>query len=128
MMRRQHQTTDADFAFGLELIMDIDGCSPDTIADAATLRRYVTELVDRIKMVAYGDTWIHHFGHATAVTSGYTAFQAIETSSIIIHVSEGLRRVHINVFSCRPFDPRDAMDYSETFFGGANTTYTILAR
>jgi hypothetical protein len=45
-----------------------------------------------------------------------------------VHVSEGLRRVHINLFSCYQFDPHDAMDYSEKFFGGTDTTYTILSR
>jgi len=127
-MRRPHQPADGAFAFGIELVIDIDDCDPQVISDPGALRRYTAELVEQIKMKAYGQTWLHHFGHASAVTAGYTAFQPIETSSIIVHVSEGLRRVHINLFSCRPFDPHDAMDYSEKFFGGTDTTYTIQSR
>jgi S-adenosylmethionine/arginine decarboxylase-like enzyme len=128
MMRRPHQSADSDFAFGIELVMDIDDCDTEAISDPGALRRYTAELVERIKMTAYGETWLHHFGHASAVTTGYTAFQAIETSSIIVHVSEGLRRVHVNVFSCRRFDADDAMDYSERFFGSTDTTYSVLSR
>ena len=127
-MRRQHEPADGEFAFGVELVMDIDGCDMKVIGDPGALRRYTVELVDRIKMRRYGEPWLHHFGHASAVTSGYTVFQAIETSSIIVHVSEGLRRVHVNVFSCRPFDPDDVMDHSEKFFGGTETTYSVLSR
>jgi S-adenosylmethionine/arginine decarboxylase-like enzyme len=127
-MRSPHQPADSEFTFGLELVMDIDGCDTNVITDPGALRHYTAELVERIKMTAYGETWLHHFGHASAVTAGYTAFQAIETSSIIVHVSEGLRRVHINVFSCRRFDPDDAIDYSEMYFRGTDTTYTILPR
>jgi S-adenosylmethionine/arginine decarboxylase-like enzyme len=128
MMRRPHQLTGGEFTFGLELVMDIDNCPIEVISDPGALQRYTAEIVDRIKMTAYGPTWLHHFGHASAVTAGYTAFQPIETSSIIVHVSEGLRRVHVNVFSCRQFDPDDAMDFSEKYFGGTDTTYTILPR
>ena len=127
-MRSLHQPAEGDFTFGLELVMDIHNCDPATITDPDHLKRFTAGLVEQIKMVAYGETWLHHFGHASAVTAGFTAFQAIETSSIIVHVSEGPRRVHVNVFSCRLFDCQDAMDYTERFFGGTDTTYTILSR
>jgi S-adenosylmethionine/arginine decarboxylase-like enzyme len=127
-MRRPHELADREFTFGVELVMDIDDCTLEVISDPRALQRYTAELVDRIKMKAYGPTWLHHFGHARIVTAGYTAFQPIEDSSIVVHVSEGLCRVHVNVFSCREFDPFDAMDFTEKYFGGTDTTYTILPR
>lgn len=127
-MRRLHQATGGEFTYGLELIIDIDHCDLAVISDPDALKRYISGLVDRIQMKAFEGTWIRHFGHGSAVTSGYTAFQPIETSSIVVHVSDGLRRVHVNVFSCRRFDALDAMDYTETFFGGTDTTYTVLSR
>ena len=127
-MRSLHQPAGGDFHFGLELIMDVHNCDPAVITDADAIRRFTAGLVEQIKMLPYGETWLHHFGHANAVTAGYTAFQAIETSSIIVHVSEGPLRVHVNVFSCQLFDCQDAMDYTEQFFGGTDTTYTILSR
>jgi S-adenosylmethionine decarboxylase len=127
-MRRPHESGGNDFRYGMELIVDLDGCNPSTIADGAELRRYTSELVDLIKMKAFGEPWLQHFGHASAVTAGYTAIQPIETSSIVVHVSEGLGRVHINIFSCQTFDPEEALEYSEKFFGGTDTTFTVLTR
>lgn len=127
-MQSLHQPADGDFLFGLELVMDIHNCDPAVISDADALRHYTAGLVERIKMKAYGEPWLHHFGHGNAITSGYTVFQAIETSSIIVHVSEAPRRVHANVFSCQHFDCQNALTYTESYFGGTDTTYTILSR
>ena len=127
-MRTLHQPANGNFLFGLELVMDVHDCDPVVIGDPEALRRFTAGLVDRINMKAYGEPWLHHFGHAKTITAGYTVFQAIETSSIIVHVSEGPRRVHANVFSCEHFNCQDALAYTESFFGGTDTTYTILSR
>jgi S-adenosylmethionine/arginine decarboxylase-like enzyme len=132
-MRMRHTRQPANgtaerFVFGMELIMDIAGCDVDVITDPASLRTYASELVDLLRMKKFGETWLHHFGHAHQVTTGYTMFQAIETSSIVVHVSEGPGRVHANVFSCREFDTDAALEYSEKFFGGSDTTYSVLHR
>jgi S-adenosylmethionine/arginine decarboxylase-like enzyme len=127
-MRSPHRTADGELTFGMELVADIDDCDIAVITDPAALARYTAELVDRIKMTAYGKPWLQHFGHADPATSGYTVFQPIETSSIILHVSEGLRRVHINVLSCRKFDPDAVLEHGEAFFAGTDTTYSVLSR
>ncbi len=127
-MRSLHQPADGEFLFGIELVMDIHNCDPAIVGDPEALRGFMAGLVERINMKAYGETWLHHFGHASTITAGFTAFQAFETSSIILHISEGPRRVHANIFSCQQFDCHDAMTYTETYFGGTDTTYTILSR
>lgn len=127
-MRRPHRPVSGEFTFGMEVVLDIENCDLTVITDPDALKQYIAELVDRIKMVPFGPTWLQHFGHANPATSGYTAVQLIETSSIVVHVTEGPRGVHINVFSCRPFDPDDVMDFSEAFFGGTDTTYSVLSR
>lgn len=131
-MRRPHKPTEGatgrPFDFGMELIMDISGCDWNVISDPAALSKFVVDLVDLLKMKRFGEPWQHHFGHATDITTGYTVFQAIETSSIVVHVSEGLHRVYCNVFSCLPFDAEEALEYSERFFAGTDAAYTVLGR
>lgn len=131
-MRRPHQPAGGDgerrFTFGMELIMDLGGCSPGIIRDPDALRAYTGELVSLLGMRAYGEPLLHHFGHASELTTGYTVVQLIETSSIIVHVSEGLDTVYANVFSCRAFDAERALTYSETFFRGTDTTYSVVYR
>lgn len=127
-MRRTHAERAGRFDYGMELVMDLEGCKREVIADGEKLKRYVKELVDLIKMKEYGPPWIKHFGHASAVTSGFTVIQPIETSSVGVHVSEGLDSVHVNVFTCLRLDPEVAMDFSEKFFGARDLTYTVLDR
>jgi S-adenosylmethionine/arginine decarboxylase-like enzyme len=102
--------------FGWELQLDLHGCSPELIKDGEVIRRYVGELVDLIEMKAYGPLQLEHFGHKSAKTSGFTVAQLIETSLISGHFSEERNSAHINVFSCRPFDPYVVWTYSTRFF------------
>jgi hypothetical protein len=79
-------------------------------------------LVKRIGMVAHGEPVIESFAHDDPVTAGFTAVQLIETSSITAHFSPHLRTAHIDVFSCRAFDPVVALDFTLGVFGTAEST------
>jgi S-adenosylmethionine/arginine decarboxylase-like enzyme len=127
-MRRPHQHRRDGFTYGVELVMDLDECDLGVITDADRIREFAKRLVEHIKMRPYGEPVVEHFGHDDPITSGYTLVQLIETSSIVAHFSDALRRAHVNVFSCRAFDPRSAMDFTETFLGAQETTYTVLSR
>jgi S-adenosylmethionine decarboxylase len=114
--------------YGQHLVMDLGGCDLAAIADRDTIVGWVTDLVKKIEMVAYGDPIVEHFGHADPKTSGYTAVQLIETSSITAHFSDHLRSAHIDVFSCRDFTVADAMEFSASAFGATTGRYTWLHR
>lgn len=114
--------------YGLELVMDLDVFDLAVIADGDKLQDYVEDLVDHIGMSAFGPPWIQHFGHGSPVTSGFTVFQPIETSSVVAHLSEGNLTAHLNVFSCAPFDTGTALDFTEAFFQNWRTTYTVINR
>lgn len=114
--------------YGVELIMDLDVKDQRVIADPHMLKAYVAALIKGIEMKAYGPVWIKHFGHASAVTAGYTVIQPIETSSVVLHLSEGNLTAHINVFSCQPFSHVAALQFTEAFFDNWRTTYTVLNR
>jgi S-adenosylmethionine decarboxylase len=129
--------TAADMVYGMELVMDIDGCSLAVIKSEIMLRKFAAGMVEAIDMKAYGDPILAHFGHADPVTSGWTLVQLIETSSITAHFSEHLRRAHVNVFSCRTFDVDLAVKYAAGFlgtsphageWGSASVTWTVLYR
>jgi S-adenosylmethionine decarboxylase len=124
---REH-SADGTMVFGAELVMDLDGCEPSTIADPNALRQYAVGVVDLVGMKRYGAPMLAHFGHADPVTSGYTLVQLIETSSLVAHFSEMLDRAHINLFSCRDFDAEQVIAFSRTFFRAERTTSTKLIR
>jgi S-adenosylmethionine/arginine decarboxylase-like enzyme len=124
------------FRYGMELVVDIQVPDLDDIANPVRLQQFVNTLVEVIEMKAFPiseteKTWVRRFGlgqeHAE-VTAGYTVIQPIETSSIVLHLSEGRLTGHLNVFSCKYFDPRAALEFIEAFFRAQQTTYTVLVR
>lgn len=128
--------------FGMELVLDIDGCDLDALIDPGRLATFAEDLVTLLEMKAYGPCELWHFGHDDPVTAGYTSEvvgftgdtvrlrQLIETSSIVGHFSPELRRAHLNIFSCRRFDPEKALAFCLERFGGhvGETGAVLLVR
>jgi hypothetical protein len=114
--------------YGVELIVDLDVHDLDVIGDAEQLKAFTAALIEHIDMKAYGPVWIKHFGHASDVTAGYTVIQPIETSSVVIHLSEGNLTAHLNVFSCQAFNHVAALQFIEQWFKNWRTTYTVINR
>jgi S-adenosylmethionine/arginine decarboxylase-like enzyme len=82
--------------WGSEFIADCGGCDLALISDAENIRLFSKELVEKIKMVAYGEPQIVHFGSEDK--AGYTLVQLIETSNITAHYSEDTCSFFLNVF------------------------------
>ena len=102
--------------FGWELMLDLYDCNPKKISTKKDIQSYVDELCKLIEMKQYGKALIPHFGHEEPHTSGYSLVQLIETSSITGHFSELWNSAHINIFSCKAYDPDLATEFSKTFF------------
>lgn len=114
--------------FGLEVIMDLYDCDPKVVRSAKLLQQYVTKLCKLLKMKKFGKTQLPHFGYNEAHTSGYSMLQFIETSSITGHFSELWNSAYINVFSCREFDTKKAVDFTVKFFKAKRVTDRVLIR
>lgn len=113
--------------FGKHLIVDLTGCSW-RISDGDEIAAYAVEAVALLGMTAYGSPWIHHFGHASPLTSGYTLFQPIETSNIGGHFVDSHGTAHLDVFSCQDFDDAAAVAHAKQFFDAATVVATVLYR
>jgi S-adenosylmethionine/arginine decarboxylase-like enzyme len=114
--------------YGWELVLDLHDCPPPLISDPQTLIIWVTGLVKAINMKPYGEPTLQHFGHDNPITSGYTVVQLIETSSIVAHLSPLLGTAHIDVFSCRWFNPHTVIHHCEEHLGGTGGYATMLPR
>lgn len=120
--------TAAEPTYGWHLVLDVHNCNPLLINNSEVLRDWVTTLVKAIDMIPYGEPTIVHFGHDNIITSGFSVVQLIETSSITAHLSPHLRTAHIDVFSCRVFDPVTVARHTERTFGGNGGHLTFLPR
>ena len=91
--------------WGWHLILDVTECDRSKIKDQDFLKSWVTNLVKEIKMVAYGDPQVIHFGHGEPHLAGNTVLQFIETSNIVAHYCDEFGDAYIDVFSCKEFNP-----------------------
>lgn len=118
----------AEGSFGLEVVLDLHECDPSVIRSGRKLAQYVTKLCKLLKMKKFGKTLLPHFGYNEAHTAGYSMLQFIETSSITGHFSELWNSAYINIFSCRDFDTKKAIDFTVKFFGSKKFVQRVLLR
>ena len=76
---------------------------------------FVGELCELIKMRRFGETQVVRFGDDPRVT-GYSMTQLIETSLISAHFADNSCAIYLDVFSCAPYNPREAAEFAAHFF------------
>ena len=91
--------------WGYHLILNCAKCVPHSIRSQANITHFAKNLVKKIEMVPYGDPQVVMFGSGNK--KGYTLVQLIETSNITAHFVEETDDLYLDVFSCKPFHPKD---------------------
>ncbi len=114
--------------FGYELVLDLYDCDLKVISSRQKLQEYVNKLCRLIKMKRFGDAIIPYFGEHAPHTKGYSLVQLIETSSISGHFSESWKRAYINIFSCKDYNHRLALEFTKKFFGAKRVKSRLLVR
>jgi S-adenosylmethionine/arginine decarboxylase-like enzyme len=110
-------------SYGKELILDLDGCNPETFT-RESITQFFEELCVRIDM----ERCDLHFWDDVGVPEdecqtdpnlkGTSAVQFIMTSSIVIHCLDLLGTVYVNLFSCKDFDTVTATYFIRDWFEG----------
>jgi S-adenosylmethionine/arginine decarboxylase-like enzyme len=113
-------------AWGISTAIDIHGCNPAKVQDEATIKRFIYELCDFIKMKRYGDCMVVRFGEGVMI--GYSAVQLIETSLISAHFVDASSAGYIDIFSCKYYRPEDALTFCKDFFEAKDAKYNYLLR
>jgi S-adenosylmethionine/arginine decarboxylase-like enzyme len=114
--------------WGWHLLLDIKACDIDTIKNEENLSRFLSTLVERIDMVAYGDPVIKHFATHDPEKAGYSIVQLIETSNITGHFVDKNGDAYIDVFSCKPFQPEEVIAVVKEFFAPERIDHQLVYR
>lgn len=114
--------------WGQHLILDLAGCPRELLVDADHLRTWVKDLVDTIKMKAYGEPQLEHFATHSYDAAGFTLLQLIETSNICAHFAENLGQVYVDIFSCKTFDNEAAIACCRKYFEPETVEHHVLER
>lgn len=100
--------------WGYHLILDCGKCIPSAIRNPSLITSFSKHLVKKIDMVPYGEPQVIMFGSGNK--KGYTLVQLIETSNICAHFVEETNDMYLDVFSCKPFNPKDVKGVVNSFF------------
>jgi S-adenosylmethionine/arginine decarboxylase-like enzyme len=111
--------------YGKHLILTAQGCN-DNLLSVEAIGNWVTELVDRIDMQAFGEPVVARFGEGIEV--GISAVQLIHTSAIVIHTNDQSREMYLDVFSCKGFSEDDVIDHLNETFAATSVNFQILFR
>jgi len=108
--------------YGEELVLDVHNCDLSKF-NKEDIENFFIELCDIINMERcdlhfWEDEYLTEEEKTNPVLSGISAVQFIKTSSITLHALNLLRKVFINIFSCKPFDTNKAAAFSEMYFAG----------
>ncbi len=114
-------------AWGIASAIDIYDCDPTTIRSASKIRRFVVELCELIEMKRFRNTTVVNFGEDERV-AGFSMVQLIETSLISAHFANKTNATYLDVFSCKPYDPRVVKDFAMKFFGGSRCVINVTLR
>ena len=113
-------------AWGVLTSIDLTSCLTG-IEDKEYIKKYIIELCDLIDMKRFGDPQIVHFGTDEEV-AGFSMTQLIETSLISGHFANKTKNAYIDIFSCKPYNPYDAMHFTQRFFDAKEATINIVFR
>ena len=120
-------------SYGKELVLDLYNCNPKKFT-RKFIARYFRELCELIDMqrddMHFWDDL--NTPKAERVTLphlvGTSAIQFIMTSNVTIHTLDILKRVYLNIFSCKDFDAKIAAEFSRKYFGGKIVTSKVVIR
>lgn len=112
--------------WGYHLVLNLSRCNPKYIRCANNVGAFSDILVKRIDMKAFGRPQIVHFGEADK--AGLTLVQLIETSNIMAHFSEDTNSAYIDVFSCKPYNPKIVEEIAKEYFQPQKIETTYLER
>lgn len=110
-------------SYGKELILDLHDCDPDTF-NRESIEAYFRDLcvlidMQRCELFFWDDVGVPEEDRQSLPhTKGTSAVQFILTSNITIHTLDILKKVFVNIFSCKDFDAKKAVVFTAKHFGG----------
>ena len=114
-------------AWGKHCLIELHFCAPQSIRDAAYIKRFVVELCELIDMKRFGESVVVHFGEDEKV-AGFSCYQLIETSCVSAHFANASNRVFLDVFSCKDYDSDVVVNYAKAAFGALHASVQVVMR
>ena len=113
----------ANVGYGMEMFLDLHDCNVRQFT-RERIEQFFIELCDLIDMERQELFWWDDHGvpveeqQTEPHLKGTSAVQFITTSNIVIHTLDILKRVYLNVFSCKQFSAAKVVLFARKYFDG----------
>lgn len=120
--------------YGKELILDLHKVKNVHLFNRKDLKKFFVELCDFIDMkrcdLHFWDYkgYKEEYKNAPIHLQGTSAIQFISTSNITVHTLDKMKRVYINIFSCKKFDSTQASQFCAKYFNATIITQFTIDR
>ncbi|MFQ6009697.1 MAG: adenosylmethionine decarboxylase [Candidatus Aenigmatarchaeota archaeon] len=117
--------------FGPHLMLDCYGCNEEMMNDEKVILDFLNGLVDHVKMTKIAEPFIIQFkgNPKTFDNGGVSAMVIIAESHISIHTFPGNGGyLNIDIFSCKDFDVKGAIDFVTSHFAPQKIEKRLLSR
>ena len=120
--------------YGKELILDMHNVKNTKLFTRRGIKRFMIELCDIIDMKRED---LHFWDELYTPKKdrfteehliGTSAVQFITTSNITIHALDVMKRVYLNIFSCKPYSEKNAIAFCVKYFDGKLVAKHIINR
>src|SRR4030042_990296 len=118
--------------YGKEVILDIHNCNVSKF-NRKDIKKYIIQLCDLIDMQREDLNWWDYKGYpeeyakAPDHLKGTSCVQFIKTSNITIHTIDPMKKIFINIFSCKNFSGTKAAKFSADWFNGKIVSFAEIS-
>ncbi len=121
--------TSQDACWGYQLIIDCFGCEHEACCDLDGGYEFLDQIVQHLRMTKQTQPYIFKTCEvAFPGKPGYSGWVPIIESGIQIHTSANNRFISIDVYSCRPFDQKDVVEFVKGWFKPAQVDWAFFLR
>jgi len=109
--------TESEHSWGFQLVLDCFGCDEEVCCDLDRGYEFLDKICIQLKMTKQSQPYVFKTCEtAFPGKPGYSGWVPIIESGIQIHTSANNRFISIDVYSCRPFDEAEVLEFVKEWF------------
>ncbi len=114
--------------YGPHLMIDLNACNTEKLADLELCRYFLSSMPDAIGMTKITEPNVFWYNAEEKEEQGITGMVIIAESHISIHTYPYKQFAFIDVFSCKPFDTELALQRAVSMFESADPQHFVSLR
>jgi len=116
------------YGFGQHLMLDGYGCDKEKLMDIGLIYSFLHDYPDEMEMTKVMPPYVFKCEGKHPEDWGYSGFVIIAESHISIHTFPEKYYLSVDIFSCKPFDTKKAIEYIVKLFDIKKKEIKLLDR